>query len=54
MELFGWFRKRGREGTDGARAWREAWTKAVASLDPGAVAPLEAALRASPPLAEDL
>jgi hypothetical protein len=54
MELFGWFRKKGHESTNGARKWREAWTQAVAALDAGAVAPLEAALRATPPLADDL
>ena len=53
MGLFGWLKKNGRGG-DGAREWRETWTRAVASLDAGAVAPLEAALRATPPLADDL
>jgi hypothetical protein len=54
MELFGWLRKKGRGSGDGAREWRETWTRAVGSLDAGAVAPLEAALRATPPLADDL
>src|SRR5688572_19179371 len=54
MELFGWLRKKGRGNAGGAREWRETWTRAVASLDAGAVAPLEAALRATPPLADDL
>lgn len=54
MELFGWLKKRGRGSPDGARQWREDWTRAVASLDAGAVARLEASLRAVPPLADDL
>jgi hypothetical protein len=54
MELFGWLKKKSRGSGDGAREWRETWTRAVASLDGGAVAPLEAALRATPPLADDL
>ena len=54
MEFFGWLKKKGRGSLDGAREWREAWSRAVASLDAGAVAPLEAALRATPPLADDL
>ena len=54
MELFGWLKKKGRGSGDGAREWREAWSRAVGSLDAGAVAPLEAALRATPPLADDL
>jgi hypothetical protein len=54
MELFGWLKKKGRGGNDGAREWREAWTRAVAALDAEAVTALEAALRATPPLADDL
>jgi len=55
MGIFGWLRKRSLGGDDGeARAWREAWSRAVASLDAGAVAPLEAALRRTPALADDL
>jgi len=55
MGLFGWLRKAA-AGTDGeaARRWREAWMNAVAALDAGAVARLEAALRATPPFADDL
>ena len=53
MGLFGWLKKKGR-GNDGAREWRETWTRAVAALDAAAVAPLEAALRATPPLSDDL
>jgi hypothetical protein len=52
MGLFGWWSKKG--GTDGTKAWRNRWAAAVSSLDHGAVAELEAALRASPPLADDL
>ena len=37
-----------------ARAWREQWNAAVTALDAAAVAPLEAALRREPRLAEDL
>jgi hypothetical protein len=55
MGIFGWFRKTS-NASDGAevRAWREAWSQAVASLDGGAVAPLAAALRRTPPLADDI
>jgi hypothetical protein len=51
MSLFGWF---SRKPADGTRAWREAWQAALDGLDPGAPARLEAALRAEPPLADDL
>jgi hypothetical protein len=55
MGLFGWLRRAPGGATgEAARAWREAWTKAVASLDAAAVAPLETALRATPPFADDL
>ena len=55
MGLFGWLRNKSGGGGDGeARAWRDAWTAAVASLDAGAVAALEAALRRTPPFADDL
>jgi hypothetical protein len=55
MGLLGWLKKK----TDGggnseARAWRDAWTAAVASLDAAAVGPLEAALTRTPPFADDL
>jgi hypothetical protein len=53
MGLFGWL-KRTDAADRGARAWRETWTRAVASLDAGAVATLEAALRTTPPFADDL
>jgi hypothetical protein len=44
MGLFGWLKKRSDGGVNGeARAWREAWTAAVASLDAAAVGPLEGA-----------
>lgn len=53
MGIFGWLRRDG--GSDrAARAWREAWARAVASLDAGAVASLETALRRTPPFADDL
>jgi hypothetical protein len=55
MGLFGWLKRKSDEGGDGeARAWRDAWTAAVASLDAAAVAPLEAALRRAPPFADDV
>jgi hypothetical protein len=55
MGILGWLRKRSLGGGDGeARAWRKAWSQAVASLDAGAVAPLEAALRRTPAFADDL
>jgi hypothetical protein len=55
MGLFGWLWK-APGGVDGkaSRAWREAWTTAVANLDAEALAPLESALHATPPLADDL
>lgn len=52
MALFGWLTRKPDDGE--VRAWREAWAKAVASLDAGAVAPLDAALRRQPPFADDL
>lgn len=52
MALFGFLSRRRRD--DGTRAWRNDWTAAVEALDAGAVARLDAALHASPPLAEDL
>jgi hypothetical protein len=52
MGFFGWwFRKRAARGRT---AWRERWAAAVARLDAQALADLEAALKATPPLAEDL
>jgi hypothetical protein len=55
MGLFGWLTKKSDGGGDGeARAWRDAWTAAVTSLDPAAIGPLEAALRRTPPFADDL
>ena len=53
MRLLG--RLFGRPSDNGhARAWRDSWAKAVAALDAAAVADLEAALRRTPPLADDL
>lgn len=55
MRLFGWLRKTPESGRDqAARAWREAWARAVASLDAAAIAPLDATLRRTPPFADDL
>jgi hypothetical protein len=54
MGLFDWLRKADGGQNGGARAWREAWTRAVASLDRDAVGPLEAALRRDPPVADDI
>jgi hypothetical protein len=55
MGIFGWLRKQTLGGDDGeARAWRQAWSQAVASLDAGAVPSLEAALRRTPAFADDL
>jgi hypothetical protein len=52
MRLFGsWWKKTAAGGT---KAWRDRWAAAVASLDSAAVADLDAALKSSPPLAEDL
>jgi len=52
MGLFGWLRKKPDDGE--VRAWRDAWSKAVASLDHAAVGPLEAGLRRHPPMSDDL
>ncbi|HET7697964.1 MAG TPA: hypothetical protein VFK57_19780 [Vicinamibacterales bacterium] len=52
MGLFGWLR--GNSGNGDRRAWRDEWARAVASLDAGALAPLAAALRRQPPIAEDV
>jgi len=52
MGLFGWLRKKPDDGE--VRAWRHAWSNAVASRDAAAVAPLEAALRRQPPIADDI
>jgi hypothetical protein len=55
MGIFGWLRNKSNGAGNGeVRAWREAWSQAVASLDPAAVAPLEAALLRTPALADDL
>src|SRR5436190_2468066 len=52
MGFFGWLKRGG--GHASVRAWHERWNGAVASLDAGAVASLEAALRQQPPIADDL
>lgn len=55
MGILGWFKRTAHSGTNGdLRAWREAWSQALAALDPGAVATLEAALRRTPAMADDL
>ena len=54
MGIFGWLGKKSHGENGAARAWREAWEHAVASLDAGAVASLEAALRRTPAFADDL
>ena len=55
MGLFGRiFGRKGSLDSSEARAWREAWSAAVASLDAAAVDSLEAALRREPKLAADL
>ena len=52
MGLFGWWSRKAAD--EGTTAWRERWAAAVTALDAGAVANLEAALKATPPLADDL
>jgi hypothetical protein len=52
MGLFGWFTRR--SSASATHAWREAWSAAVARLDADALARLDAALRAQPPMADDL
>lgn len=55
MGLFGWLSKKtGGGDSREARAWREAWATAVAALDAGAPGRLDAALRRTPPFADDL
>jgi hypothetical protein len=52
MGFFGWLKGKSDDG--GVRAWRDDWTRAVASLDADAVASLDAALRRQPPIADDV
>jgi hypothetical protein len=52
MGLFGWLRGKSDDGA--VRAWREEWTRAVASLDADAVTALDATLRRQPPIADDI
>lgn len=52
MGLFGWLRGKADDGE--TRAWREAWSQAVASLDASALPALEAGLRRQPPIADDI
>jgi hypothetical protein len=52
MGLFGWLR--GKSDNGEVRTWREAWSHAVGSLDEGAIASLETALRRQPPIADDI
>ena len=54
MGFFSWLKGKADGGNGNARAWREAWTRAVASLDEGALASLEADLKRTPPFADDL
>jgi hypothetical protein len=54
MGLFGWLRGKRGGGNGHARAWHAGWAKAVASVDEGAVASLEAELIRTPPFADDL
>jgi hypothetical protein len=51
MGIFSWWT--GKNG-GAADAWRDEWTRAVASPDAAAVASLEAALRRQPPIADDV
>ena len=52
MGLFGWLKGKSDDGE--VRAWREAWSRAVVSLDAGAIGSLETALRRQPPIADDI
>ena len=52
MGLFGWLR--GKSDNGEVRAWREAWSRAVAALDGGALETLETTLRRQPPIADDI
>src|SRR6058998_3541255 len=54
MRLLRWLGRKRKKDSDEARAWRDAWLKAVEAPDGAAVARLETALRlrASPTLAK--
>ena len=52
MALFGWLTRKKHDGE--VQAWRESWSRAVASLDAGALPLLEAELRRQPPIADDV
>ena len=54
MGLFDWLRKTERGPNGDARQWREAWTRAVATLDAAAVEVLDAALHRQPAFADDV
>jgi hypothetical protein len=54
MGLFDWLRRTERGHNGDARKWREAWTSAVATLDPDAVEALDVALHRHPPFADDV
>ena len=54
MGLFAWLKRSPSALGDGARKWREEWTKVVSGLDPDGAARLRSALQAQPPLAPDL
>jgi len=54
MGLLGRLFGRTSNNGDRAQAWRESWAKAVEARDAAALAGLEAALRQTPPLADDL
>jgi len=54
MGLLGRLFGRTSNNGDRAQAWRESWARAVEARDAAALAGLEAALRQTPPLADDL
>lgn len=52
MGLFGWWKRDG--GNSAVQAWHDAWEAALARLDAGAPADLEARLKSDPPLSADV
>jgi len=54
MGLLGKLFGRTSNNGDRVRAWRESWANAVAARDAAALAALDAALRQTPPIADDL
>jgi hypothetical protein len=54
MGLFDWLKNKTDRAGSEVRAWHQAWSDALASRDASALPTLEAALRRTPPLADDV